>query len=703
MEKEQLKLFLLDYLKEQDYFTPNREGFFNCINPEHQDQHPSMSYDRKRNIIHCFACGKTYNLIDLVMKDKNLSYKDTIAWLNNKYDNQPLPSNFNKDTFSKIKPLEEELSKLGNENFISYLETKRGFKHAPDITRGFNLKSDDTFLYIPHRTFVSVGDENSILTTTDYQARYITPLDNGGTKAQRYKHKGKVSIYDYFQVLTPNLFSNINIVITEGEIDTLSVFDILLDKEETLKQISSIALSGVANTNLLKAKLEDIPEETRKNYHFLLALDNDRAGKDTTRIVEEILTKLGFPYSTFDILKEHKDLNERLQNDREGLKEDLISYKRDYLSLESQEKNIFEKNKEEYLSQYTSKTHLNALISDFSNKKDKVSIDTNFQALNEVFYGVNKGVITLGALSSLGKTTLLLQLADQIASNNDTDILYFSLEQSGKELVSKSLSRLTFLNALDSKEETTKAKYSNRIMTTKVNDNNEYEGYDTTEKILLEKAIFQYTTISNRLFIIEPRDSVSLSIKDIEEAIKKHISITGNKPIVFIDYLQIIAPEDKRLSDKQAVDINISNLRRICSIYDLLVFAISSVSRANYNSSIDMNSFKESGAIEYGSDILLGLNFTRFEEEDIQKAEEKQKTTEIKKMIKEEKDKRPRDIYLEVLKNRNGKVGDKIYFHYYPEFNTFIELNTKLGQEDRYSVLKPIKAIEQIIDDDLPF
>lgn len=702
MEKEQLKLFLLDYLKEQPYFKTNREGFFTCINPEHQDQHPSMSYDSKRNIIHCFACGKTYNLIDLVMLDRKLSYKDAIAWLNNKYDNQPLPSNFNKETIQKIKPLEEELSKLGNENFISYLCNKRGFKHSKEIVSIFNLKSDSTFLYIPHRNFINIGEENSILTFTDYQARYITPINNGGTKAQRYKHKGRVSLYDYFQLLS--LPTSMNIVICEGEIDSLSIFDLRFDAKEELKGLGSIALSGVANTNLLRNKLEDIPEETRKDYHFLIALDNDRAGQDTTKIIEEMLTELGYPYSTMDLLKENKDINERLQKDRSGLLEDIKAYMSDFSNIENQEKNIFEKNKEEYLSHNTSKTHLNALLSDFTSKNDKVSINTNFEALNGLFYGVSKGVITLGALSSLGKTTLLLQLADQLASNNDTDILYFSLEQSGKELVSKSLSRFTFLNALDQLEDTSKAKYSNRILATKLDNNNEFEGYDLTERILLNKSIYQYDMLSNRLFIIEPKNTNSLTIKDIEEAIEKHISITGNKPIVFIDYLQIIAPEDKHLNDKQAVDINISNLRRICSIYDLLVFAISSVGRGSYNSSIEMDSYKESGAIEYGSDILLGLNFTRFEEEEIEKMlGNENKKAEVRKVIKEEKDKRPRNVYLEVLKNRNGKVGDKIYFHYYPEFNTFIELDQNGGREDRVSVLKPIKKAFELEEQDLPF
>lgn len=49
----------------------------------------------------------------------------------------------------------------------------------------------------------------------------------------------------------------------------------------------------------------------------------------------------------------------------------------------------------------------------------------------------------LGAISSLGKTTFCGQLADQLAGAGE-HVLYFTLEQTTLELVSKALSRLMF-------------------------------------------------------------------------------------------------------------------------------------------------------------------------------------------------------------------------------------------------------------------
>jgi DNA primase len=78
IDTQELNKHLLEYLKEFHGLTNAREAF-KCLNPDHPDKHPSMSYDPKRCIAHCFSCGKTYTLIDLVMQDKGISAGDAIT------------------------------------------------------------------------------------------------------------------------------------------------------------------------------------------------------------------------------------------------------------------------------------------------------------------------------------------------------------------------------------------------------------------------------------------------------------------------------------------------------------------------------------------------------------------------------------------------------------------------------------------------
>ena len=67
-------------------------------------------------------------------------------------------------------------------------------------------------------------------------------------------------------------------------------------------------------------------------------------------------------------------------------------------------------------------------------------IRTGFDKLDNLLNGgLPNGLITLGAIPSLGKTTFALQVADNMASMENTKVLFFSLEMSKFDLISKSL------------------------------------------------------------------------------------------------------------------------------------------------------------------------------------------------------------------------------------------------------------------------
>ena len=81
-----------------------------------------------------------------------------------------------------------------------------------------------------------------------------------------------------------------------------------------------------------------------------------------------------------------------------------------------------------------------------------------------------------------------------------------------------------------------------------------------------------------------------------------------------------------------------------------------------------MDAFKESGAIEYSTDVLLGLQFEgqdRRSEKEVKEDGEEYTETRKKEPI--------REMEIKVLKNRNGQTGGRIPFDYYPRFNFFAE------------------------------
>ena len=68
-DKEFIKSHMEDYLRSKGINTKKN---FHCLSPSHNDEHPSMGFDRKRNRVHCFSCGASYDLIDLIGIDFGL-------------------------------------------------------------------------------------------------------------------------------------------------------------------------------------------------------------------------------------------------------------------------------------------------------------------------------------------------------------------------------------------------------------------------------------------------------------------------------------------------------------------------------------------------------------------------------------------------------------------------------------------------------
>lgn len=113
-------------------------------------------------------------------------------------------------------------------------------------------------------------------------------------------------------------------------------------------------------------------------------------------------------------------------------------------------------------------------------------------------------------------------------------------------------------------------------------------------------------------------------------------------------------------------------LKRISRDYETSIIGISSFNRDNYNAPVNMASFKESGAIEYSSDVLIGLQYKAMNElkED---GKDKAKASEIFSNIAERaKNREAIEIQLKILKNRNGTKGT-IDLDFFPMFNKFKE------------------------------
>ncbi len=420
------------------------------------------------------------------------------------------------------------------------------------------------------------------------------------------------------------------VFITEGAFDALSIIQ------------CGAAAVGLNSTSNIHALLRYLNEKSTESI-LLLALDNDTAGRKATEELQTGLDQLHIRYQVTSICGNGKDPNEALQRDKEAF---TAAVRKAIESIPTPELPMSYDHKPHNTSQYID----NLLIADIGRMKAAGSRKTGFPVLDKLSNGLYAGLYVIAATSSLGKTTLALQVADNLAAAGH-DILFFSLEQSRLELITKSFSRLL-------KQEKNESVSSLTLRTGADPDN------------LQAAAKLYKSKIGDHMNVIE--GNFGCNIDYISAYVREYISKNGTSPIIFVDYLQILQPSPtlKSTNTREAVDQTVTALKRLSRDYGLTVFIISSVNRANYMQPIDFESLKESGGIEYTADVVWGLQLQCLDEEKFTK---QNNLKEKRDRIKEAKAESPRQIKLVCLKNRYGISNFDCDFAYYPECDLYTQ------------------------------
>ena len=369
------------------------------------------------------------------------------------------------------------------------------------------------------------------------------------------------------------------IFIVEGELDALSIIDCGGE---------AIGLGSTSNVplllSLLQARDNNIPQA------LVLALDNDNAGKEAQDKLRGELEQRKIDYREFSYPEGYKDANTVLESDRRLLTGLVREVREDEERLKAERE-------KEYISNSSLKGFMSTYRDKMSDPDTGRAYPTGFNILDRRLEGgFREGLVVIGALSGLGKSTFLFQIACNMAEKGQ-DALYFSLEMNREELITRELSHLTY-EKWKSGETVKKPKTQMDI----------YKGrghWNSSEEALINKCLDRIESYSEHLYIFDGVGEISL--ETIRTAVKAHIRRTGRKPVVFVDYLQIVAPDKERNSDKMNTDNIILGLKKLSAFWHIPVVALSSFNRQSYASSVDMTCFKESGSIEYTADLALAI------------------------------------------------------------------------------------------------
>lgn len=560
----------------------------------------AMYYSEDRKACYCSACEKEFTIYDLAARDSGATTRRAqeryiyrvLGWA---YDNPRTPGEEREDAAQ-----DPERGKAFFEGKGISADTLAAFNVG--YIEGANRKIDNAHELVNGAT-IEAGEQLVIYRT----------CDDGST--QRIGQK-EAYLFNAEALAAPVVF------VTSDELDALSIIE--------------AGAQAVATDKAGRELINRIKNAVKKPV-LVMALQGDDETENT--IEEELQTAGALTVRSKPFLTE-TTANAALQLYRDDFAEFVKQIDSEAATAP----------RAAYIKQYETAARIDAVIHKLATTGKPTS--TGIRALDTLLNGgFREGVYMLGAKTGAGKTAFAVQLADNMASTG-TDVLYYSLEMAESELVSRSISKATYVNAVK-KYGTRKgeqlAKTVSGILSGYL-----WNSYSEEENALIREAFDEYRRRGN-VFILEGVGEFSAS--DVVTGIERHISATGKRPVVIVDYLQALAPYDPRATDKQNVDRAVIELKRASRRTGTAIIAISSFNRDNYDKDASLSAFKESGGIEYGADAVMALQLTA------QAAGSADLASEERSDV--------RDVTIKILKNRNYKTGTETKFKYHTKFNYF--------------------------------
>ena len=246
------------------------------------------------------------------------------------------------------------------------------------------------------------------------------------------------------------------------------------------------------------------------------------------------------------------------------------------------------------------------------NRGSVTGIPTGFIDLDYKTSGMQPSdLILIAARPSMGKTAIVLNIAQHMAFKNDVTAAIFSLEMSKEQLVNR-------LFSLESKVD------SQSIRTGNLSD-------DDWAKLIESAGI-----IGKSNLIID--DTPGISVSELRSKCRKY-KLEHNLGIIIIDYLQLMTGSKRSDSRQQEISDISRSIKEVARELSVPVIALSQLSRAveqRPDHRPMLSDLRESGAIEQDADVVMFI----YRDDYYNKDSEKKNIAEII-----------------IAKQRNGPIG----------------------------------------------
>ena len=584
---------------------------------------------------------------------------------------------------------------------------------ADDICGAIGIEAKDLFTDAPtttertieerRRSFMEwFGNQNGLKFVTAYSYCYgdhadglmkIKYQDADGNKTFRWIHDDPTT-QSGFKLNHEGCEHRLYVA---GDPDAAEVFVVEGEKDaDTLHSITGKTVISAENgaqkegdgTKWLPIYTDQLAGKTVVVLH-----DNDAVGRDFARIEADAIKTKARSVRMIDIATAWKECPEK------GDVSDMVASlgKQDTLNrLQTLLQNAVEwritlditsKGKTPTNEQNAVETAGNAVVRDsvelFDSFMGKIQTEaykpmkTGMSAFDNLLGGgiMKQSLVILSAAPGTGKTTLTQQVFETMATEGN-DVVFLNLEMSREQLLARSVSRIVNKNG--------GAMTASDIL----------QGYKWTDEQRRQanQAANEYRSRIAERMHYNP-DGCTTDLQSITDALTREAetAIAGGKnaPVVVLDYLHLVTTT-QREEQSEIVKKTVAALKNYAIKYDTFVFCISATNRnSNKRGTISLDSSRDTSAIEYTADIALSLNYAALHDKTKLPMPRKDDDgnvipgqTEYQAADADNPDhmeylqkQQPRQMLVQVLKNRMNEAGGKLYLAFDSAYSKFTPID----------------------------
>lgn len=596
---------LLPIIAEPAKAKANRETSYICPLCGHGKSGDGLTFNPKSrdgNGLKCFGCNFTGDIIDLYRATTGTDHKTALATLADRLTlsiDTASPSPMGQTAQAHPERARSAQEPERRRDFSRYYELCRDRLTDPEARRylqergiseetaralfiGFDPAADPASApgateesYKPHPCPRLI-----IPCSPDY---YIARRTDGGQEYKKLMPKGSTAAFFNAKVLKDQEAQEV--FITEAAIDALSIAE---------AGAPAMALNSAAYSDKLLQEFE----RERPHALIILCLDNDKAGKRGTDRLTQGLQRLNIPFldASTEICGAAKDANEALTADRAAFIEAVESARQQARAL-TEARTREEQTAERERRQRTGAGMVDAFLEAVQTRRFE-PLPTGIEEIDSAIGGgfIRQQLVLLGAAPGAGKTALAQWIFESMAQRGISSV-YLNLEMSRDQMLARSMARLT-------------ARRGHAISATRI-----LQGYSWTagEREAVLNAAEEYKAKIADHLIYNP-DGVTANLDGIMEYLRAEAERAEkrgeNAPCVVLDYLQILNG-DLREDAASLIKRAVITLKEFAIKHNTVVFTIIAHNRAsNSSGAVNMESGRDTSALEYSADLQLALTYT---------------------------------------------------------------------------------------------